>query len=241
MKASTGFRGNYRLLPPFASRDSGDARAPAFDAFFLFRFDAKTSGGQDPGATAIARPAPAIAVQLQNLDMLRQPIEKRAGETLAFPSKRGIYQAMKFEALKFETPCACSTLRRAARAVTAAYDAALAPSGLRITQFSILRKLARLGPLPVTRLAAEAALDRSTMGRNLNPLERRGLVRIEVGNVDQRERVAHLTAAGEAAIEAALPHWRKAQERIAALVQPSAIGELADQLDALGTREQNPA
>ena len=50
---------------------------------------------------------------------------------------------MKFEALKFETPCACSTLRRAARAVTAVYDAALAPSGLRITQFSILRKLAR--------------------------------------------------------------------------------------------------
>ena len=98
--------------------------------------------------------------------------------------------------MEFETPCVCATLRRAARAVTAAYDAALAPSGLRITQFSILCKLARLGPLPVTRLAAEAALDRSTMGRNLNPLERRGLVRIEVGNVDQRERVAYLTAAG---------------------------------------------
>ena len=72
------------------------------------------------------------------------------------------------------------------------------------------------------------------MGRNLNPLERRGLVRIEVGNVDQRERVAYLTAAGEAAIEAALPYWRKAQDRIAALVQPSAIGELADQLEAGG-------
>ena len=153
-----------------------------------------------------------------------------------FPQKRGIYPPVEFE-----TPCACTTLRRATRAVTAAYDAALAPSGLRITQFGILRKLAHFGPLPVTRLAAEAALDRSTMGRNLNPLERRGLVRIEVGNVDQRERVAHLTAAGEAAIEAALPHWRKAQERIAALVQPSAIGELADQLDALGAREQNPA
>ena len=117
----------------------------------------------------------------------------------------------------------------------------LAPSGLRITQFSILRKLARFGPLPVTRLAAEAALDRSTMGRNLNPLERRGLVRIEVGNVDQREHVAHLTAAGEAAIEAALPYWRKAQERIAALAQPSAIGELAHQLDVAGAREQIPA
>ena len=48
--------------------------------------------------------------------------------------------------MEFETSCACITLRRAARAVTAAYDAALAPSGLRITQFSILRRLARLGP-----------------------------------------------------------------------------------------------
>jgi DNA-binding MarR family transcriptional regulator len=87
-------------------------------------------------------------------------------------------------------------------------------------------------------LAAEAALDRSTMGRNLNPLERRGLVRIEVGN---RQRVAYLTAAGEAAIEAALPYWRKAQDRIAALVQPSAIGELAHRLDVAGPREQIPA
>jgi DNA-binding MarR family transcriptional regulator len=78
------------------------------------------------------------------------------------------------------------------------------------------------------------------MGRNLNPLERRGLVRIEVGNVDQREHVAHLTAAGEAAIEAALPYWRKAQDRIAALVQPSAIGELADQLDAGGRVSRFP-
>ena len=129
--------------------------------------------------------------------------------------------------------CACTTLRRVTRAVTAAYDAALAPSGLRVTQFSVLRTLARLGPLPVTRLAAEAALDRSTMGRNLDPLERRGLVRIEVGEADQRERIAHLTAAGEAAIEAALPYWREAQQRIAALVPPSAIGAFADRLGAL--------
>ncbi len=135
--------------------------------------------------------------------------------------------------MPLETPCACSTLRRATRAVTAMHDAAMAPSGLRVTLFSVLRALARLGPLPVTRLAAEAALDRSTMGRNLDPLERRGLVRIKVGDVDQRERVAHLTAAGERAIEAALPYWRGAQERIATLVQPSAIRALADQLPAL--------
>ena len=132
-----------------------------------------------------------------------------------------------------EPPCICSTLRRATRAITATYDAALAPSGLRVTQFAVLRTLARLGPLPVTRLAAETALDRSTMGRNLDPLERRGLVRIEVGQADQRERVAHLTATGEAAVETALPYWRQAQARIAALVDPSAVRVLAEQLGAL--------
>ena len=132
-----------------------------------------------------------------------------------------------------ETPCICSTLRRVTRAITATYDAALAPSGLRVTQFAVLRTLARLGPLPVTRLAAETALDRSTMGRNLDPLERRGLVRIEVGQADQRERVAHLTATGGDAVETALPYWRRAQERIAALVDPSAVRVLAEQLGAL--------
>ena len=132
-----------------------------------------------------------------------------------------------------EPPCICSTLRRATRAITATYDAALAPSGLRVTQFAVLRTLARLGPLPVTRLAAETALDRSTMGRNLDPLERRGLVRIEVGQADQRERVAHLTATGEAAVETALPYWRQAQARVAALVDPSAVRVLAEQVGAL--------
>ena len=132
-----------------------------------------------------------------------------------------------------DSPCACIALRRATRAVTAAYDAALAPSGLRVTQFSVLRTLARLGPLGVTRLAEKVALDRSTMGRNLDPLERRGLVHIEVGVTDRRERVAHLTPAGEAAIEAALPLWRDAQGRVTRLVETSALAALTERLGAL--------
>jgi DNA-binding MarR family transcriptional regulator len=151
------------------------------------------------------------------------------GVLLALIQKRVYTRSVQ----KDEAQCACAALRRATRAVTAAYDAALAPSGLRVTQFSVLRTLARLGPVPVTRLAAEAALDRSTMGRNLDPLERRGLVRIEAGHQDQRERVVHLTAAGQAAVELALPCWRAAQARVAALVQPATIGALADQLSSL--------
>ena len=132
-----------------------------------------------------------------------------------------------------DPPCVCTTLRQATRAITSAYDAALAPVGLRITQFSVLRALARLGPVPVTRLAAEVALDRSTMGRNLDPLERQGLVRLEVGKVDQRERVAHLTAEGEAAIERAYPLWRVAQSKMAGVIDQSALRQLAGQLSAL--------
>lgn len=132
-----------------------------------------------------------------------------------------------------DAPCICSALRRVTRSVTATYDEALKPVGLRITQFSVLRTLARLGPVAVTRLAAEAALDRSTMGRNLDPLERRGLVRLEVGERDQRERVAHLTEAGAAAIETALPYWREAQTRLATAIGPSIIDGMAERLAAL--------
>jgi len=132
-----------------------------------------------------------------------------------------------------DAPCACTTLRRVTRAVTAAYDKALEPSGLRITQFSVLRMLDRHGPMPVTQLAERVALERSSMGRNLDPLERRGLVRFEIGKVDQRERVAHLTSAGLAAIQLALPHWRETQDRVGSLVADAAIGGLADKIAGL--------
>ena len=132
-----------------------------------------------------------------------------------------------------DSPCLCGTLRRLSRAVTAAYDEALAPSGLRITQFAILRTLVRIGPVAVTRLAAEAALDRSTMGRNLDPLERRGLVRMEVGEKDQRERIVHLTEAGQAALEASLPYWREAQAALADRIPAAAVQDLADRMAAM--------
>lgn len=126
-----------------------------------------------------------------------------------------------------DEPCTCAALRRAARAATAAYDDALRPTGLRVTQFAVLRLLDRHGPMSVTRLAAEAALERTTMARNLDPLERRGLVRIAPGEADGRERVAHLTQAGGRAIADALPHWRAVQARIRGRVDPGAVASLA--------------
>ncbi|WP_233383441.1 MarR family winged helix-turn-helix transcriptional regulator [Methylobacterium sp. C25] len=117
--------------------------------------------------------------------------------------------------------------------MTATYDEALKPVDLRITQFSVLRTLSRLGPVSVTRLAAETALDRSTMGRNLDPLERRGLVRLDVGETDQRERIVHLTEIGTSAIEKALPYWREAQAQLSEAMGPAAFDTIAENLTAL--------
>lgn len=126
--------------------------------------------------------------------------------------------------------CTCCVLRRAARAATAVYDSALKPTGLRVTQFAILRILDRAGPLPVTRLATEAALERTTMARNLDPLERRGLVRIAPGEEDARSRLAALTEAGRDALAEATPHWLQAQAEIRRRVDPRSVRALADAL-----------
>ncbi|HET7679428.1 MAG TPA: MarR family transcriptional regulator [Xanthobacteraceae bacterium] len=129
-------------------------------------------------------------------------------------------------------PCACTTLRRATRAITSLYDAALSSTGLRVTQFSVLRVLDRNGPLTITALAAAAALDRSTMGRNLHPLQRRRLVNI-AGSKDQRERLVRVTRAGRAAIKRALPRWDAVQSRVESVTDVRSIHRLVERIEGL--------
>lgn len=115
---------------------------------------------------------------------------------------------------KVSTPCHCSALRRASRAVTALYDRALAPAQLTLPQFSLLRRLKRAGPSSLTRLAEVVQIERSSLGRNLRPLEAAGWVESRAGEGDARERIVALTSAGELAIERALPLWHKAQRKV---------------------------
>src|SRR6266704_1345350 len=93
--------------------------------------------------------------------------------------------------------CICLAVRQAARHVTQFYDRLLAPSGLRTTQFSLLAKLRRQGPMTINALAAEMVMDRTTLGRNILPLERDGLIRIAPAASDRRAKELHLTKAGE--------------------------------------------
>ena len=107
--------------------------------------------------------------------------------------------------------CNCLALRQAARHVTQYYDQFLAPVGLRTTQFSILAKLKRLGPMTINALAADLVVDRTTLGRTMLPLERDGLVRIAQGRADRRSKELQLTAAGAERLRAAVKQWAKAQ------------------------------
>ncbi len=109
--------------------------------------------------------------------------------------------------------CTCANLRKAARVVTQIYDAALQPTGLKATQFTLLATLSKRGDLPLTRLADALVMDRTTLTRNLKPLVRRGLIRIEHDD-DQRVRKVSLTETGKSVFEQARPQWAQAQSRI---------------------------
>jgi DNA-binding MarR family transcriptional regulator len=112
--------------------------------------------------------------------------------------------------------CNCMALRRAARRISQAYDEALAASGLRATQFAILAMLRESGGLSVNALAGRMDLDRTTMGKNLRPLERDRLIAVRVSEQDRRSRSIALTPAGEAALAKAFPLWVEAQARFEA-------------------------
>jgi DNA-binding MarR family transcriptional regulator len=108
--------------------------------------------------------------------------------------------------------CNCLAIRQAARHVSQLYDRHLAAEGLRTTQYSILAKLSRLGPLSVNKLASMMVMDRTTLGRALRPLERDGLVAIGPGH-DGRTRAIRLTPAGTQRLKAATARWREAQRQ----------------------------
>ena len=109
--------------------------------------------------------------------------------------------------------CACFKVRKAARAITNLYEEVLRPSGLRATQFSLLMATRVMGPVTVLKLAQVAVMDRTTLTRNLQILEKRKLIEIKPGE-DRREREVTLTAAGIEVLTKAVPLWEEAQNRV---------------------------
>jgi DNA-binding MarR family transcriptional regulator len=112
-----------------------------------------------------------------------------------------------------ESLCNCLAIRQAARQITQLYDAEMAETGLRTTQYSVLARLARVGPMTQQELAEALVMDRSTLGHNLRPLERDGFVAIAVDREDRRARRLELTPAGKEKVKSAQAAWKRAQER----------------------------
>jgi DNA-binding MarR family transcriptional regulator len=122
--------------------------------------------------------------------------------------------------------CNCLAVRQAARHVTQFYDQFLAPAGLRTTQFSILAKLKRGGPMAINALASELVMDRTTLGRNILPLERDGLIAAATGSADRRSKELRLTEAGADRLRVAAKGWARAQSQFDAAFGAERAAEL---------------
>ena len=136
--------------------------------------------------------------------------------------------------------CLCFNARKTARLLTRAYDEALAPEGVTATQFSLLALLDAAKELRMTDLAAHSETDRTTLTRNLNLLERDGLIYRRSGE-DARVRIVRLTMTGRRKLGAASKLWREVQgdtiaaigsQRAAAIISHAAlVGSIFDSTD----------
>lgn len=143
---------------------------------------------------------------------------------------------------KLLSPCHCAVLRKASRRISHTYDTALAPSGLKTTQFSLLAAISQTkeAPLTMKELAEAMVMDRSTLGHNLRPLERDGLLEIRPSKTDARSREILLTKKGRKKLTEAAALWRRMQEVFVKTVGVTEVARLREFLTALTTTEFPP-
>jgi DNA-binding MarR family transcriptional regulator len=141
-----------------------------------------------------------------------------------------IYMFMDFAgaARAISEQCLCTRVRQVARAVTKIYDDGLRSLGLQSSQLTVLVAVARFGEngARMNSLADVLVMDRTTLSRNLRPLERLGLLRVARSPDDARARIVLLTRAGERAIEKGYPLWERAQREVRALIGASEAEQL---------------
>lgn len=126
--------------------------------------------------------------------------------------------------------CTCFRLRRASRKVTQYYDRFLEPSGLKVTQYSLLGNIRASEQISITELAEALGMDRTTLTRNLKPLLDQGLVTVSEG-ADRRTRAIQVTPEGDAAFKRAVPRWKEAQARLVETVGRDRVTELHRLID----------
>src|ERR1700722_13038464 len=139
--------------------------------------------------------------------------------------------------------CTCGSLRKASRRISQFYDTALAPMGIKSTQYSILSEVDRgsvEGPVTMCELATAMVMDRSTLGHNLKPLERDDLVILRLAPDDRRKRYVELTKKGRSTLQRARRLWRHAEGRFETIFGKEPAAELrAVLLSIAGNKEVN--
>jgi DNA-binding MarR family transcriptional regulator len=133
--------------------------------------------------------------------------------------------------------CVCLAVRTAARRITQGYDAALAGTGLRVTQFSLLVMTHHLVAPSMKRLAQMLHSDPTTVTRNVQGLANRRLLTLSPGR-DLRERKVTLTEKGESILLRALPSWRAAQSDVVASLSRTELTKLRALLEQVGQRRR---
>lgn len=136
--------------------------------------------------------------------------------------------------------CTCSKLRQLSRKITGIYDRHLLADELTVSQYSLLSRIGKYGPLGVIPLAHYMGLDRSTMSRNLKPLIAAGWIEtvdlpLEM-LTDKRSFGLRLSAEGKGKWRAAIPHWRQAQDEINAALGERAHRELVELIDRANSK-----
>jgi DNA-binding MarR family transcriptional regulator len=134
----------------------------------------------------------------------------------------------------FPTPppgnaCTCGSLRKASRRLSQLYDAALAPVGIKSTQYAILNEVDRGsldGPVTMCELATAMVMDRSTLGHSLKPLQRDDLVKLRLSADDKRKRYVELTQQGRSILRRARRLWRQAEGRFEKIFGKEPAAEL---------------
>ena len=133
--------------------------------------------------------------------------------------------------------CAHANLRQATRVISQLYDATLKPVGVKATQFTMLAVLANHGELPLTKLAEILVIDRTTLTRNLQPLVKKGWLKIGRED-DERVKLISITSEGQSMVREATPYWQRAQELVQTTIGAEKLPEVISDLNTLVKKVQ---
>jgi len=142
-------------------------------------------------------------------------------------------KTLRADAARLIGSCDGWNSRLAARRISQFLDRALAETGMTGAQLGLMAQIAAAADDTLGALARRSGLEQSTLSRNLRTLERDGLIEIATVEADLRRRAVWLTEAGARRLEAAIPVWRQAQQKLAGSVTAGLAGRLARDAEAL--------